>query len=213
MRRFIAAPFALLILGIALDASAQQPASTSDKPKADQQGGVRKDPKGIKGISPFWEAIKKGDDAFAARDIDGAKAQYQEAIKAEPQNPMGHYRLGEAELMKGNMADAEADWQSALRFSGQVPTLKAKVLFVLADLRERQRQLDQATTAWHAYADNAKATPTAKTFPETPPDRIKRIDDWKKLENDYAAVKERIKARLAEAEKKAAEDAQSPKNK
>lgn len=211
MRRFIAAPFALLVLGIALDASAQA-ASTSDTPKADQQGAPRKDPKGIKGISPFWEAIKKGDDALAARDLDGAKAQYQEAIKAEPQNPMGHYRLGEAELMKGNMADAEADWQSALRFSGQVPTMKAKVLFVLADLRERQRQLDQATTAWNAYADHAKAAPTAKTYPETPRDRLKRIEDWKKLETEYAAVKERIKARLDEAEKKAAEDAQSPKN-
>lgn len=212
MRRFIAAPLALLVFGIALDASAQT-AGAPDKAKADQQGGPRKDPKGVKGISPFWEAIKKGDDAFAARDVDGAKAQYQEAIKAEPQNPMGHYRLGEAELKKGNLNDAEADWQSALRFSASVPTLKGKVLLVLADLKERQRQLDQAATAWNAYADFAKATPAAKTFPETAPDRIKRIEDWKKLEADYAAVKERIKARLAEAEKKAAEDAMSPKNK
>ena len=31
-------------------------------------------------------------------------------------------------------------------------------------------------------------------------DRQKRIEEWKKLESEYAAVKERIKQRLDEAE-------------
>lgn len=210
MRCWFSAPLALLIVGYALPAGAQgappQPAAAA------AASGVKKDPKGIKGISPFWEAIKRGDDAFAARDIDGAKAQYQEAIKAEPQNAWGHYRLGEAELTKGNLAEAEAEWQSALRFASGTPTLKAKALFVLADLKERQRQFEPAKTNWNAYADHAKAAPTAKTFPETPVERTKRIADWAKMEADYGPVKERIKQRLAEAEKKAAEDAQSPKN-
>src|SRR4051812_42230602 len=54
------------------------------KPAASSADAPRRDPKGIKGISPFWEAIKKGDDAVAARDTEGAKAAYQDAIKLEP---------------------------------------------------------------------------------------------------------------------------------
>ncbi|HVU02065.1 MAG TPA: tetratricopeptide repeat protein [Polyangiaceae bacterium] len=185
-------------------AAAEEPAPAAD--------GKKRDPKGQKGISPFWESIKKGDDSLAAKDIDGAKASYQEAIRSEPQNPMGHYRMGEAELTKGNLKEAEASWQTALRFSGENPALRAKVLFVLADVKERQRMLDEATSGWTAYADNAEKNPKVKTYPETPPERKKRITDWKQMETDYAAVKERIKARLEEAEKKAAESAQSPQN-
>jgi len=214
--RFIAAPLVLFTLSMSLDASAEKKKhkdKEGEKSEAPAEaGGPKRDPKGQKGISPFWEAIKKGDDALAARDIDGAKAQYQEAIRSEPQNAMGHYRLGEAELTKGNQKEAEESWQTALRFAGQNAALKAKVLFVLADLKERQRQLDQATNGWNAYEEHSKAASTAKTYPATPTERKKRIEDWKKMETDYAAVKERIKERLAEAEKKAAEDAQSGKN-
>ena len=57
-----------------------------------------------------------------------------------------------------------------------------------------------------------KAAPAAKAFPESAADRKRRIQEWKQLEIDYGAVKERIKQRLAEADKKAAESAQSPRN-
>lgn len=175
--------------------------------------GVRRDPKGVRGISPFWEAIKKGDDAFAARDHAGAKNQYQEAIRSQPQHPMGHYRMGEVELTGGNLKGAEESWQSALRFAGGEPTLKAKVLFVLADVKERQRALDEARNGWNAYEGFAKVATDAKTYPATPPERLKRIEDVKKLEVEYAPVKERIALRLAEADKKASADAQSSGNK
>jgi tetratricopeptide (TPR) repeat protein len=175
-------------------------------------GEVKHDPKGVRGISPFWEAIKKGDDALAAHDIEGAKAAYQDAIKSQPQNPMGHYRMGEAELTKGNLKEAEESWQTALRFAGENVGMRAKVLFVLADVRERQRSLDEASNAWGAYETHSKTAGAVKTYPATPTDRKKRIEDWKKLEADYGPVKERIKQRLEEAEKKAAESAQSPQN-
>ena len=173
---------------------------------------VRRDPKGIKGISPFWEALKKGDDALAARDADGAKAAYQDAIKLEPQNAMGHYRLGEVELAKGNTKEAEQDWQTALRFSGQNGTLKGKILFVLADVKEREKAFEEETNGWNAYEALVKAQPTAKTYPATAADRKKRITDWQQLLTDYGAVKDRIKQRLDEATKKANESALSPQN-
>ena len=125
---------------------------------------------------------------------------------------MGHYRMGEAELAKGNLKEAEAVWQSALRFVGENGALKAKILFVLADVKERERSLEEATNGWNAYEAHSKAAPTVKTYPDTPTDRLKRIQEWKQLETDYAAVKDRIKQRLEEAEKKAAESALSPQN-
>lgn len=212
--RRIALPVFVFAVGLSVSAMAGKKKKDSDADKAAPTvaGGVKRDPKGLKGISPFWESIKKGDDSLAARDIEGAKTAYQEAIRLEPQNPMGHYRMGEAELTKGNLKEAEELWQTALRFSGENKAMRAKVLFVLADVKERQRALDEASNGWNAYEVHAKSAPTVKTYPATPPDRKKRIQDWKKLEADYGPVKERIKMRLEEAEKKAAESAQSPQN-
>ena len=189
-----------------------QPATNLDSPPAPEPSSVRRDPRGQKGISPFWEAIKKGDDALAAHDPDGAKAAYQEAIRADPHNGLAQYRLGELELARGHLNEAEASWQEALRFSGENASLKAKVLFVLADLEERQRALEEETNGWNAYEAHAKASPAAKTFPATAADRKKRITEWKQALVDYGAVKERIKKRLEQADKKAVESAQSPQN-
>jgi hypothetical protein len=43
-----------------------------------RRGGVRKDPQGIKGISPYWEAIREGDGAYVARDYAAAIAAFSE---------------------------------------------------------------------------------------------------------------------------------------
>lgn len=190
---------AVLVTGLAFGAEPdKQPAG--NKPDAD---GVRRDPKGIKGISPFWEAIKKGDDQYIIREYDAAAEAYKEALTQEPQNALGHYRLGEAYVALGKLDEAQASYESAKRFSGEDKALKAKVLFVLADLQERKRELDRAKNDWSAYESYGKAESATKTYPETPADRKKRIDEWKKLEEQYAEVKKRIAERLEEADKKA----------
>jgi tetratricopeptide (TPR) repeat protein len=185
--------------------TAPAPATKKDKPARAptppaEGGEVRKDPKGIKGISPFWEFVNKGDAAFIARDFDAAISIYREAIGAEPQNPLGHYRLGEAELAKGNPAEAEQSWDTGLRFAGEDQRIRAKLLFLMADLRERQKAFDEATARWEQYEKVAQQEPGAKAFPETAAERKKRIAEWKKLSEDSAAVKLRIDARLKEAE-------------
>jgi tetratricopeptide (TPR) repeat protein len=195
-------------------AASPAPASTVAPAKAAPSAeGPRRDPKGIKGISPFWEAIKKGDDAVAARDLEAAKAAYQEAIKLDPHNGMGQYRIGEIELAGAHVKEAESVWDAALRFAGDDAGLKAKILFVLADAKERRRSFEEEKNGWNAYETHIKASPTAKSYPASAADRKKRIDEWKQLEVDYGAVKERIKLRLQEAEKSAAASAQSPQNK
>src|SRR5450432_1349044 len=171
--------------------------------KAAQKGGdsgVRRDPKGIKGISPFWEAVKKGDSAFTARDFDGAIAAYREAITAEPQNALGHYRAGEAQIAKGDLKEAEAAFASGLRFVGNDPMLKAKLEFAVADLGERKKAYDDAIAKWTEYETFTTAQPDAKGYPATGTERKKVVETWKKVSADALEVKARIDKRLKEAD-------------
>jgi tetratricopeptide (TPR) repeat protein len=170
-------------------------AAPAAKAPAAPANPARKGPRG-----PFWDALNKGDAAYIARDFDGAIKAYREAIEKESQNALGHYRLGEAQLAKGDMNEAEQSWQSGLRFVGKDEMLRAKLLFVLADLRERQKNYDEATSRWKEYEKHAQSQPTAKAFPATATERQKRITDWKQISTDSAAVKERIEKRLKETE-------------
>lgn len=210
MRARVLIPIVSLVLGLpSLSAAQDKP----QKPAKAAAGGVKEDPQGLKGISPFWQQVKKGDDLYVARDFEGAIAAYREAITKEPQNALGHYRIGEAHLAKNDTQEAESAWVAALRFVGGDHALKAKILFVLADLRERQKAHDDAKERWTAYAQFADQQPAAKGFPKTAAERKERIDAWKKISAEYAAVKTRIEARLKEADEKAKKDAQSGKNK
>jgi tetratricopeptide (TPR) repeat protein len=184
----------------------------SEPGKADADG-VRRDPKGIKGISPYVELINKGDRAFVARDFDGAIAAYREAIQADPQNALGHYRVGAAQLAKGDQKEAEAAYVNGLRFVGRDGTLKAKLIFALADLRERQKNNDEAIARWKDYQQNATDEKEAVTYPGTATERISRNEAWKKISAESAEVKERIAKRLKEADEASRKSAADPKNK
>lgn len=164
------------------------------------QDTVKRDPRGVQGISPFWEAVNRGDRVFVARDFDNAITEYRDAIANEPQNALGHYRLAEAQIAKGNLEEADATLQNALRFSGNNPPLRAKIIFVQADVKERRKDYDGAIAKWTEY-EEAAAKPEAKGYPATAVERKKRIETWKQLVQDYSAVKERIAKRLAEASK------------
>ncbi len=208
--RWLAVPVVVSLLVLPSAASAQGKNDAAKKGSSNAQTGgdqVRRDPKGIKGISPFWEAVNKGDAAYVARDFDGAIKAYREAITSEPHNAMGHYRMGEAQLAKGNTKEAEASWVSALNFVGNDYSLKAKILFVLADLRERQKSYDDATDLWNKYEALAKEQPKTKMFVESAEARKKAITTWKKMLTDYGAVKKRIAQRLKEADEKAKKNA------
>lgn len=175
--------------------------------------GVRRDPKGVKGISPYVELVNKGDRAYVSRDFDGAIAAYREAIQTEPQNALGHYRVGAAQLAKGDQKEAEAAWVSGLRFAGQDGTLKARLLFALADLRERQKNSDEAVLRWKDYAKTAEDYKEATTYPATAAERVSRNEAWKKTAADSALVKERIAKRVQEADDASRKSAADPKNK
>lgn len=158
-----------------------------------------RDPEGIKGISPFWEALSEGDRAFVAQDIERAIAAYRQAIVEQPKNPLGHYRLGEAFLKKEDFTAAEEAWQAGMRFAGTDAMTRGKLLFCLADLRERTKNYGHANNAWSSYAQ-AVTDKAAKGHPATAVERKKRIAERQRLEREYAAVKARIAQRMKEAD-------------
>jgi tetratricopeptide (TPR) repeat protein len=187
---------------------------------ADPKGKeILRDPDNKKGISPYMEMVVKGNAAFMARDIPGAITTFQDAIKLKPEEMLAFYRLGEAELEAGKIDDADKTWESALSKKCsqgcEAPmspdTLKAKVLFNIASLRERQQKWDVAKDAWQSYAAFLQGNPKAHGFPATAAERIKQIDRRVQLEVDYGKVKQRIAQRIAEKEKEAAENAKKDK--
>jgi tetratricopeptide (TPR) repeat protein len=192
---------------------AADPAAPAKDASSVGPDGVRRDPNGMKGISPYLELINKGDRAYVARDFDGAIAAFREAIQALPQNALGHYRLGAAQLAKGDQKEAEAAFVNGLRFVGKDASLRGKLVFALADLRERQKNSDEAIGRWKEYAKNAEEAREAVTYPATATERLARNEAWKQNIVDSAAVKERIAKRLKEADDAARKSAADPKNK
>jgi tetratricopeptide (TPR) repeat protein len=157
---------------------------------------------------PYLDLIKSGDSAYLARNFDAALTAYRQAVEKEPENALGHYRLGQAQIAKGDLKEAETAYLAGLRHAGSNRALEAKLSFVLADLRERQKSYDEAALAWTKYEALAKKEPTVKSFPQTAAERKKRLTEYKRLVTEYAAVKARIEKRLKEADERSRKSAQ-----
>lgn len=142
----------------------------------------------------FKPAVADGIAKYAARDFAGAVAAFQKAIEADPKNPLGHYFLGEAQLAAGNLTEAEAAWTRASleATSSKDPAVRARVLFVLADLKERQKKWDEATAAWQMYLDWAAKYPEAKAFTGSGQSRQQMIAAMQKQDKAYEVVRQRI---------------------
>jgi len=171
---------------------------------------IRRDPENKKGISPYMELIVKGDAAFVARDIPGATTAFQDAIKSDPDQMLGFYRLGEAEIEQNKLDDAEKTFEAGLSKRGN-DELKGKLLFAIADLKERQKKWPSAKDAWGSYAAFLQGSTKTKGYPATATERMKQADRRLKDEVDYGKVRERITKRLAEKEAEAAENAKKDK--
>jgi len=61
-----------------------------------------------------------GNALLRAGDLDGAFAQYAEAIRLEPDYAEAHYNLGNAFLRKGRPTDAAASYAAALRIDPEL---------------------------------------------------------------------------------------------
>lgn len=170
-----------------------------------------RDPAGVTGISPFWESVNKGDAAFMAQDLTGAANHYQAAITGAPKNPIGHLRMAEVSLKQNELARAQEFITAALRFAEKDFRVKAAASFLMAELRERQAMDEDAKSAWSQYKALESQLPQEKpksdkgprpphVYVETADSRIAAIDAKKKLNEEYAAVRERIQANIDKAD-------------
>ena len=205
------ASFALSSLVVAAVALGNASAS-AETPKTAAAGSkeVRKDPEGKRGISPYAEAIAKGEGAYVARDLPGAITSFQDAIKLDTEKMLGFFRLGEAQLESGKPDEADSTWATALGKKG-TDDLNAKLLFVIADLRERQHKWQAAKDAWAAYSAFLQNHAKVNGYPATATERTKQADRRMKDEVDYGAVKDRIAKRELERTKEAEENAKKDK--
>jgi tetratricopeptide (TPR) repeat protein len=143
----------------------------------------------------YTAACQQGNAKYASRDFAGAALQFQKAIELSPHQPLGHYLLGEAQVAAGNLTEAEAALNRAsLEASERDPAMRSRILFVLADLKERQKKWDDAKAAWQVYIDWANRYPKAGGFPSSAQARQQTIDTMLKQDKAYEIVRQRIEA-------------------
>jgi tetratricopeptide (TPR) repeat protein len=196
LRAPLAALAVALVSAAVLFAAASPSAAaddTSSTPAASGDGGTRHDPDNRTGLAEWMERCIQGNAKYLARDIPGAIDMYRQAIQLAPKRPLPHYLLAEAQLGAGNMAEANVALTDAEKLSDdRDPNVRGKVLFVMADVLERQKMWDAAKTAWTKYADYCAKHVDAGLAPATPPARIQAIDDMLKQDSAYQAVRDRI---------------------
>lgn len=196
--------------------TAPAPETTQAEPSA-PAAEPRRDPQGRRGISPFWEELRKGDHAFLARDYEAAFGHYRQAATLDPRNAEGHLRMAEAQIALGQLLEARQSLEAALRFAGQDGVQRARASFLLADVAERRGAWDEALTAWRAYlalapstlsstsTDSPQAKPASVTqapriYTQVAEQRIVRIQARKQALAENEEVRKRIAERLQEAE-------------
>ncbi len=175
------------------DAPKKLPAASADE---------RYDPENIVAISQFMETVSKGTAKYAAKDFTGAIDAFKKANQLAPKNALGPYLLAEAYLANANLGEADAAITQAQELAPtdakQAP-LRARVLFLRADIYERQKKWDLARTAWQSYVEVAARAGAAGASPQTGAERLRVLQKVLDQEKRYAPVRERIAADKADA--------------
>lgn len=205
-------------------ASAESPdRPESNKPLPMRLEEIPKDPEGIRGLSPYWEAIARGDATTLALDFRTSSDHYRRAIALLPKRPEAHLRMAEISLKQGQMMQAQDFIAAALRFSTDDVRAKIHATLLLAFLRERQHAHEDAIDSYRKYAALDGALPAAPkpqsepnaqsgpkpphVFTETARKRIAAIERRLELERQYSVVAERIKRNVEAADHATGADA------
>lgn len=180
----------------ALVVGAFDPPADAAGSKKDKQFHPDPDPNNVTGLSEAVAIVAKGNEKYEQKDVQGAIDQYRRAIQLAPKNPLGHYMLGVGLLAVGNPQEAEASFNQAVAVGDSFPPIKARALFALADLKERQKKWEEAKTAWQAYADYVSKHADAGTLLSATT-KEEALDDMLKQDKAYEVVRQRIAAEKA----------------
>ncbi|MFW5876364.1 MAG: tetratricopeptide repeat protein [Myxococcota bacterium] len=175
--------------------------------------------------------VQNGIRLILARDLEGAIAALQEALKLDPRKPQAHYFMGIAQREKGEMdpalesldtaarmADGQPDWQ-ARAYAGKAMALEQKAAGKQTADEDDERPpeapridkpgLKRARQAWERVRD-AGDEGAEMVNAQVVDERQKMIDGL--IETDETAAK--IRTAIAEREKeKAEEEAEGDKKK
>jgi len=201
-------------LMVPVSATAQEKKKTDDGVTVDDDG-VRRDPAGHKGISPYEEELAAGRDAFGDGQHDDAIAAFKRAIAKDDTKLDAYLLISQVQLVKG---DRDAALKTLTKARGKRATegVQAKVLIFRADVLEREANLqvrdekaagglsdalktawDKSKEAWTAYAAFLDEHTRVKGYKPTADERKKQIDARQQREKDLAPVRTRMAADLA----------------
>jgi tetratricopeptide (TPR) repeat protein len=180
-------------LALADTPSAAPPTAVPSAGSGSDAGASRHDPDNKMGLAEWMDKCIQGNAKYLAHDIPGAIDLYRQAIQLAPKRPLPHYLLAEAELGANNFGEADVALTDADQASDERdPNTRGKILFLVADTREREKKWDEARAAWTAYGEFAAKHADAGVTPATPPARIQAIDDMLKQDKAYEVVRQRI---------------------
>jgi cytochrome c-type biogenesis protein CcmH/NrfG len=181
--------------------------STSQPLVSKKSHALLRDPAGVRGISPFADAIDQGDRAFVAKDNAAAVRAYQAAIQHRPEDATGYLRLATVLRSQANKEATLGALDTALKVAGE-PTLRARVLLFRAETFERFGDLQRARADWQSYQalvkEPAKGSKVARlaVYPETADERLRQIAAASQRTEQYQAVRARIETRQQELDAK-----------
>jgi len=194
-----------LILTLTATASAPLPALAQG-----QASEVKRDPSGQKGISPYNEALAKGRDSFKSKDYAGAVTHFDAAISDNGDKMLAYLLKAQAQLANNDL-DAALKTTEEGRAKRGTEEQQAKMLFLLADLRERKADTppgadggdaglqdalkgkwEAVREVWNGYMAYLTDHTRVPDYSASAKDRIKKVDERVKRDRDYGQVKARI---------------------
>lgn len=177
------------------------PAKTGKTEKVEPATAVRYDPENVTGISEAMETLVKGNARYVARDYAGAVDLFRKAMQMNPKLALAPYLLGEGLIAMNSLSEAETAFKQAAQLAdNRNPSMRARTLFAVADILEREKKWTEAQTAWQAYNEFASKVGTeGGAYPKNGAERLKAVEAVMKLDKDYDAVRQRIAANKAEA--------------
>jgi hypothetical protein len=182
------------------------PATAQDAGKAE----IRRDPKGIKGISPYNEELAKGRKAFQNKNYDGAITAFKQAIQVQGERMDAYLLMAQAQLAKNAIDDAVKAAEDGRSKPGTEP-IQAKMIFFRAEAAERKANTEpgkdnapgspldaiaqkwtQVKSVWTEYSGFVEGRDKVQGYKASSDDRAQKTDARAKRDKDFAAVRKRV---------------------
>ena len=189
------------------------------------QDEIKRDPDGLKGISPYNEDLAAGRKAYESGDNPAAITHFDAAIGKADNKMYGYLLKAQAQLANGDLNAALSTAETARSKEG-TEEQHAKVTFLLADLQERKADVppsevtkgqstektglgetlksawERVKDAWNAYSAYVSEHSRVPDYKASAEDRKKKIDERIKRDKDYGEVRARIIKNEEDARKK-----------